>query len=196
MADRIREIPNSLPAQDLEPYKGEDDEDHDGQEAARRPGRSPGEEEQKDGGEVPCTIAGGRETQAPAICGRRRACSGAGEPLASTVTSPTKTPATADCASSDVSTVQTSCAAALADSASTRLSMTALPTTLRIGEDEEADDHQAPGDVADRPAASAGGQVDQPRPQGDAEDERPNESAFSHLTIFWAAAQLIRTPES
>jgi hypothetical protein len=52
--------------------------------------------------------------------------------IARTVTSPTKIPATADCASRDVSTVQTSLAAALTDSASTRLSMTAWPTILRI----------------------------------------------------------------
>src|SRR4029079_4511549 len=48
VADLVREVPDGLSSQDLEPDKGEDDQNHDGQEAPWRPDRPPGKEEQKD----------------------------------------------------------------------------------------------------------------------------------------------------
>ena len=141
---------------------------------------------------VPCTMsAWSRKAGASHLRPAVARFPGPENHIASTVTSPTKIPATADCASSDVSTVQTSFAAALHRLRLDEVVDDRIAHDPADGEDEEPDDHQAPGDVANRQPAPAGGQVDRTRPQGDAEDERPKRERLQPLDDLLGCAQLI-----
>ena len=141
---------------------------------------------------VPCTIsAWSRKAGASHLRPAVARFPGPENHIASTVTSPTKIPATADCASSDVSTVQTSFAAARTDSVSTRLSMTALPTTLRMARMRSPMITRLQAMLRIVGRRRTGREVDRTRPQGDAKDERPKRERLQPLDDLLGCAQLI-----
>ena len=137
---------------------------------------------------MPCTMSGwsrkgGREPSS--AC--RRASAGAREPDAENVTSPTKIPAVADCASRDVRTVQTSLAAALTDSVCDEVVDDRVATNPADGEDEEPYERRGSRRCCEPSAAGGGRPGRRPPPRGASPMMNgQNESAFKPLTAFCA----------